>query len=185
MIVEAGIGLLGGIIGGIAKRRAAKKQRALIDRQLRDNENWYNRRYNEDSTQRADAQNALRIMRETMDERSKRATASGVVAGATDESVARQKASANNALGNTVANIAAAGDRRKDAIEQQYMDTKSQLNAAKGNAYARQGQNTASAIGGLVSTIPALMDANIGDIFKGKPTASEVGEDFGTGTMFA
>jgi hypothetical protein len=121
------------IAGGIAKRKAARQQTALLDRQMKDNENWYQRRYNEDSTQRADAQNSLRIMREAMNSHTKQATASAAVTGATDESLALQKASANVAIGNTVANIAAAGDARKDAIEQQYMDNRSRLNAAMGN----------------------------------------------------
>ncbi len=166
--ISAGVGLLGGLFGGISKRNAEKKHRNLIKQQMRDNENWYQRRYNEDATQRADAQNALRIMRTAMDERAKRATASGVVAGATDESVAQQKAAANNALGDTVANIAARGDARKDAIEAQYMDTKGQLKGAMANVYAQQGQNTASAIGGVVGTVPALGDALEG-IFAKKP----------------
>ena len=167
--ISAGVGLLGGIFGGISKTKAERKRRNLIKQQMRDNENWYQRRYNEDSTQRADAQNSLRIMREAMNNHAKHATASAAVTGATDESLALQKASANQALGNTVANIAASGDARKDAIEAQYMDTRSQLRGAMADAYAQQGQNMASAIGGVVGAVPGLVNAFEG-IFAKKPT---------------
>lgn len=158
--MTTGLGAIGSLIGAGARARAARKQRELISLQLRENENWYQRRYNEDSTQRADAQNALRIMRQAMDERSKRAAATGVVSGASDESVAVQKAAANNALGNTVANIAAAGDARKDAIEQQYQQNKAGLRAQQGTMLGRQGQNMASVMAGINSTVtPNLVDA--------------------------
>lgn len=162
--ITAGVGVIGSLIGSAAKARAAKKQRAIIDQQLKDNENWYQRRFNEDSTQRADAQNALRIMRQAMDERTKRAAATGVVAGASDESIAVQKAAANNALGNTVANIVAAGDARKDAIEQQYQENKAGLQAQQGAMLGQQGQNIAS----LMSQIGGTVTPNLVDAFSKK-----------------
>lgn len=57
----AGLGMqaIGSVIGGAARARAARKQRAIIDQQKKDNEAWYNRNYYEDSTQRSDAQRAM------------------------------------------------------------------------------------------------------------------------------
>lgn len=159
MIGGLALGLAGGIIGGIGRARAERKRRKMIKNQLKENENWYQRRYNEDSTQRSDAQNSLRIMRDAIKERTKQVAASGAVTGATDESVALQKESANRALGSTVANIAATGDARKDAIEQQYMENKANLNAQLGNAYAQQGENIASATQGVIGAANPLIEA--------------------------
>ena len=48
-----------GFLGGITGARAERKVQDSIKKQQRENEDWFNRRYNEDSTQRADAQRIL------------------------------------------------------------------------------------------------------------------------------
>ena len=55
-LIGAGIGAAGAIFGGIKASQAMKQVGQTIDRQQRENQDWYNRRYNEDATQRADAQ---------------------------------------------------------------------------------------------------------------------------------
>ena len=90
--IGAGLKVAGSIIGGAAQARAARKQRAIIDKQKKDNEAWYNRNYYEDSTQRSDAQRAMQMARDAIKSRYNQAQASGVVTGATDESIAAQKA---------------------------------------------------------------------------------------------
>lgn len=142
-IIGGALGAVGSIFGGISKRKAAKKQAKILEQQKAElgqrkaeNETWYNRRYNEDSTQRADAQKAMQMARDTMKDRYNQATASAAVTGATDESIAAQKAAANQVLADTTSNIVVQGDARKDSIEQQYMNNKDNL--------ASQGMNLAN-----------------------------------------
>ena len=138
--IGAGLKVAGSIIGGAAQARAARKQRAIIDKQKKDNEAWYNRNYYEDSTQRSDAQRAMQMARDAMKSRYNQAQASGVVTGATDES------------------IAATGDSRKDSIDQQYLNTKANLAQQEAETWKQQGAAIAQAAQGVGNTGSKMFD---------------------------
>lgn len=121
-------GGLGGILGGISRNAAIKKQQKLVNEQKKDNQNWYDRRYNEDATQRADAQAMLNQTSEIIKERNRQAAGSAAVMGGTEESVAATKAANAKALADATSAIVQAGEQRKDAIENRYLDTKQELN---------------------------------------------------------
>lgn len=123
----------GAIFGGISASRAAKKQKEAIEAQRRKNQDWYDRRYNEDATQRADAQRILTMTEESIKNRNRQASGSAAVMGGTDESVAAAKAANNQALADATSQIAAAADARKDSIEATYMQND--------NAFAQQLNN--------------------------------------------
>ena len=61
-IIGGAAGALGGIFGGISKNKMLKRMRNMINEQKRENQDWYDRRYNEDATQRADAQAILCLL---------------------------------------------------------------------------------------------------------------------------
>ena len=92
--IGAATGLAGSIFGGIKARKAAKRARKALDKADRENQEWYNRRYNEDYTQSAEAQAALTKARDYAMEQYRNARGAAAVGGATDESVAQQKATA-------------------------------------------------------------------------------------------
>ena len=123
-IIGGGLKAAGSIFGGIASRRAMKKVKQNIEQQQRENQAWYDRRYNEDATQRADAQALLNKTEESIRNRNQQAAASAVVTGGTEESVAEARAANNQALTSGTSNMATQADARKDAIEQQYQQNK-------------------------------------------------------------
>lgn len=129
-IIGGAVGAAGGILGGISKNNAIKKQMQMVAQQQRENQDWYDRRYNEDATQRADAQRLLTLTEESIKKRNKAAAGRAAVMGGTDESVAAEKEANSKALADTTSQIAAAGEARKDRIENQYMARKEQLNSA-------------------------------------------------------
>ena len=129
-LIGGAVGALGGIFGGISKNKMRKKQMAMVKEQKGENEDWYNRRYNEDATQRADAQAMLTRTAEAIRERNRQSAGSAAVMGGTDESVAATKAANARALADATSQIAVAGEQRKDNIEQQYR--------AKNDAYNNQ-----------------------------------------------
>lgn len=129
-LIGGAVGALGGIFGGISKNKMLKKQMAMVKEQKGENEDWYNRRYNEDATQRADAQAMLTRTAEAIRERNRQSAGSAAVMGGTDESVAATKAANARALADATSQIAVAGEQRKDNIEQQYR--------AKNDAYNNQ-----------------------------------------------
>ena len=146
----------GGIFGGIKASKAMKKVKANLNNQMKENQNWYDRRYNEDSTQRADAQRILTMTQDSIRQRNKAAAGSQAVMGGTDEAVAAARAANNQAMADATSQIAVAGEARKDNIEQQYMNTKANLNSQlndlemkKANAVSQAVQGVANAGEGL------------------------------------
>ena len=129
-IIGGAVGAAGSIFGGISKNKAIKKQMQMVAQQKRDNQDWYDRRYNEDATQRADAQRMITLTEESIKKRNKAAAGTAAVMGGTDESVAAEKEANSKALADTTSQIAAAGDARKDQIENQYLSRKENLDNA-------------------------------------------------------
>ena len=126
--IGGALGVGGAIFGGISASKAMKKVKRNLQQQQRENQSWYDRRYNEDVTQRADAQRILTMTSENIRQRNRAAAGTQAVMGGTEDAVAAAKAANNEALADATSQIAAAGERRKDAIEQQYLATKQNLN---------------------------------------------------------
>lgn len=165
-LVGAGVSAVGSILGGISASRARKKARQRLERQQKENESWYDMRSNEDATQRADAQRMLTMTQESIKNRNKAAAGTQAVMGGTDESAAATKQANNEALASTASAIAASGEARKDSVEQQYRNTKANLNAQQNNYDLQTAQNTAAAIGGVADAAGSLAAAYSGDSAK-------------------
>lgn len=132
-IFGAALGAAGSIFGGISASKAIKKAKRNVEAQRRKSQDWYDQRYNEDSTQRADAQRLLTQTQDMLKRQTDAAAGSAAVGGGTDESVAQAKAAANQTVGDVMSNINAQADARKDQIEQTYQ--------ANDNAYVEQLNN--------------------------------------------
>ena len=163
-IIGGALKLGGSIFGGIKAAKEARKQQKMVAQQQADNQSWYNRRYNEDGTQRADAQRLLTNTQEQLRRSTQAAQGASAVTGASTEAVAAQKASNNQALANATSTIAAASDARKDNIEQQYQananaltDKQMQLSQQKANAITQAVQGVAGA-GDTISGISDKFD---------------------------
>ena len=148
-LIGTAIGAAGSIFGGIKASKAMKKAKKNIEAQREKNQDWYDRRYYEDATQRADAQRLLTQTDEKIKQRNRQAAGAAAVMGGTDESTAAAKAANNEALADATSQIAASADARKDNIEATYMQND--------NAYAEQlnqiEMNKAKAIGHAVQGV--------------------------------
>ena len=145
-IISAAGGLAGSLIGGHKASREMKKVRRLLGQQERDNRNWYDRRMNQDYTQTAQAQDAIRRTREYADQLMRRAEGNAMVNGATEESMAAARSQAAQSVGNTMADIAAAGDQTKEAVEQQYLANKLDLEQRKMALMQQKAQNISKVV---------------------------------------
>lgn len=143
------LGVAGTIFGGISASKAMKKVKGSLEARQRANEDWYNRRYNEDATQRADAQAILDRTEESIRNRNRQAAGTQAVMGGTEESVAAAKAANNEALAQAATNIAVNGEARKDNIEQTYRQRDSQLNDALDNLEVGRAQAIGAAVQGV------------------------------------
>ena len=83
-LIGAGLGLASSIAGGIANRKARKKQEQMLAQQQRDNQAWYDRKYNEDPTKRADTVRLLTQMQEQIKSRNRAAKGRQAVMGGTE-----------------------------------------------------------------------------------------------------
>ena len=153
-IIGAVAGAAGGILGGISKNNALKEQMRLLNEKKRENQDWYDRRYNEDSTQRADAQAMMTETAERIRQRNRQSAGAAAVMGGTEESVAATKQANAQAMADATSQIAIAGENRKDQIEGQYMQRKDaydqQIRALKGQKVDGFGM-ASNAIGGAVN----------------------------------
>lgn len=169
-IAGAALGSVGSIVGGITSAKAGRKARKQVKKRLRENEDWYNRRYNEDATQRADAQALLTRTEEIIRDRNKAAAGRQAVVGGTDASVASTRAANSSAIADTNAQIAAQGEARKDQIEEQYMARRDELNDKLENQDLQRSQNIATSTGNLLSSAGSIAAALEDDNEKTKST---------------
>lgn len=151
-LIGSAIGAAGSIFGGISASKAMKRAKKNVEAQRQKNQDWYDRRYNEDATQRADAQRILTQTEESIKQRNKQAAGSAAVMGGTDESVAAAKAANNQALADATSQIAANAEARKDNIEATYMandnafvEQLNQLEQGKAQAISQAVQGVANA----------------------------------------
>lgn len=121
--IGAGLGAIGRIFGGIAASKAMRNVKNNLKEQRARNLDWYNRRYNEDPTQRASAQAVYSMLTDSIRNRNRQAAGTQAVMGGTEESVAATKAANNEAMAQAMTNIAVSGDARRDAIESTYLET--------------------------------------------------------------
>lgn len=148
-LVGAGLQVAGSIFGGVSASKAMKKVKENLESRKQSNLNWYDRRYNEDATQRADAQAILARTEESIRNRNRQAAGTQAVMGGTDESLATAKAANNKALAEATANIAINGGARKDQIEQHYRQTDSQIDDSLNNLEIQKAQAVSQAVQGV------------------------------------
>ena len=149
------------IYGAIASSQANNKARKLIQQQRDDSKRWYETRMSQDYTMRPDVQAAFKRQREILDEQYKRAQASKVVAGGTEESVATQKEAAARSLAQTTTDVAAQAAQYKDNVEHQYRAQDAALNQQQAQNYQQQAQAAAAAAGQAVNAGVGLLGNEI------------------------
>ena len=159
--IGAAAGLAGSIFGGISASKARKKANRILDQQEKDNEQWYNRRYNEDYFQSSEAQAALSKAREMANEQYRNAAGAAAVGGATDESLALAKKAGNELAGDVITGLSQQSTARKDAIESTYLDTKQNINNQRISLYNQQAGNASQAASSSLSAGMGLVGSDL------------------------
>lgn len=188
------LGVGSSLFGANKAKKAAK--RAQAENQYRTNAEkaWYNKNYNTDYLDTKAGQNLIRRAQEVQDEYIRKADGAAAVGGGTAASVAQAKESANKAMGDTIANIAAQDTSRKQHIEdahlantQQLSRERQQIEQQKAQATSDAAQNASNAMfnfgvnqlgselewdksqgsSKLASSTPTLDNKNVTDISNG------------------
>ena len=171
-LIGAGLGLASSIAGGIANRKARKKQEQMLAQQQRENQAWYDRKYNEDPTKRADTVRLLTQMQEQIKNRNRAAKGRQAVMGGTEDSTTAVKEANNKTLADTTSQIVAANEARKDAIEQQYQQNKRSIQGQQMQMEAEKSADTANVAAGVAGTaanIAATLDSGGGSKTPKRP----------------
>ncbi len=161
-IIGAGLSLASSIAGGIVNRNAAEAKKAQLQKQQEENKAWYTRKYYEDPTKRADTQRLLTQMQEQIKNRNKAAKGRQAVMGGTEDSTTAVKEANNKTIADTISQIVAKNDSRKDAIEQQYQNNKYRIEGNQMQVNAENAANTAntmSAVAGTAANIASALDS--------------------------
>ena len=156
-IIGAAAQIGSSIYGAIKSSQANKRAEQLIQNQRDENQKWYDQKMAEDYMQRSDVQNVLRKQRDLLQEQYKRARATNIVAGGTDESLALQQQAANETMGDTMTNIAANAASYKESVEQQYRAQDAALNQQQVGLEQAKAQSIANAAGQVGSAVSGLM----------------------------
>ena len=142
-------------MGGLSRNRHLSQQINAIKAQQAENQNWYDQRYNEDATQRADAQRILAITAERMKRANRAARGMAAVSGGDVIT------SGGDGYGDAAAQIAIAGDNRKDEIENKYIARKNELQGQI-NELNAQKQNALDITNGAIAGAVAGMEKGMG-----------------------
>lgn len=174
-LIGAGLGVASSIFGGISARKARRKQERMLAQQEQENQAWYDRKYNEDPTKRADTVRLLTQMQEQIKNRNKAAKGRQAVMGGTEDSTTAVKEASNKTLADTTSQIVAANEARKDAIEGQYQARKDAIQNKRMGLEAEKAAGTASVAAGVAGTaanIAATIDGGLGKSKVARPSVS-------------
>ena len=159
--IGAGLGLATSLIGGAraaeASREAERRQRAA---EARENA-WYTRRYNENYVDTAAGQNLVRRAKDYARENWKKAAGAQAVAGGTDAATAMAKEAGNKMVGDTIANIAATDQARKDNVDNMHRQAQekfAQMDMAREQQRAQNITNAASAASNAILSAASAVD---------------------------
>lgn len=168
-MIGGGLKVGGGIVGGILSAINNRKIKKNIEKQMKENQDWFDRRYNEDATQRADAQRVLTNLNETIRNRNKQVAGAQAVMGGTEESVAAAKAANNEAIADATSNIAVASEARKADIENTYLSKKDDLNNQLNQLRGQHGAMIQNAVSGVANAAGGVAEAlNYDELLGGK-----------------
>ncbi len=153
--------LAGGIFGGLSSASKMRKAEAELKGQRQKNEDWYNRRYNEDYTQTAEAQSILNQAREAAREQMQAAVGRQAVMGGTDESLQSARESGQKLISDTLKDVGVLGQQRKSAIENQYLQRGQSISDQYRQLYTGQAQQSAAAGSQMMNAGMGLVSADL------------------------
>ena len=139
------LGVGSSLFGANKAKKAAR--RAQAENQYRTNAEkaWYDKNYNTDYLDTKAGQNLMRRAQEVQDEYIRKADGAAAVGGGTAASVAQAKESANKAMGDTIANIAAQDTSRKQQVEDAHLANTQQLSRERQQIEQQKAQATSDA----------------------------------------
>jgi hypothetical protein len=154
-LISAAASAAGTGIAQNKKRKALAGMRSDVAGDRAANNAWYSANALSDYTQRADAQNMFRHLRENLKSSRDTTTATAAVTGATPAAVAAAKETDAKTISNIYGNVAAMGQQYKDNVTNQYLNRQAWLRNAMLGLDSQELENyqrTSDAWGNIANT---------------------------------
>ena len=157
--IGAGVGLATSLFGGASASAAAREaERRQREREAQENA-WYTRRYNENYVDTAAGQNLVRRAKDYAKEQWKKAAGAQAVAGGTDAATAKE--AGNKMVGDTIANIAATDQARKDNVDNMHRQAQekfAQMDMARSMQKAQNITSAAQQASNAIMSVAGAVD---------------------------
>ena len=159
------------LFGASKARKAAKKAEAENRYRSNAEKAWYDKEYNTDYLDTKAGQNLMRKAQEVQDNYVRKADSAAAVGGGTAASVAMAKESANKAMGDTIANVAAQDTARKQQVSDQHQQNVQQLSRERQQIEQNKAQATSDAAQNMSNVLMQGAVTQLGsELSKGKTT---------------
>lgn len=175
-IIATAAQAIGSIWSTVKANQNRRKAEKMADDSFKETKEWRDREQRSDFTQRADSQAVLRKVRENLDDNLEALNTSAVRSGATSEAKVAAAQKANEAYAGAVSEVAAAGQRHKDNVEDIYQQARLGKDALK-----TQNLMDTSGVQNLISNLGQVA-ANIGSIYTYGSGKSPVSSTTGVNT---
>jgi hypothetical protein len=175
-LAAAAAGATGTAVSQNKKRKKLTQMQQDVEGDMSRNKAWYSANALSDYTQRADAQNLFKNLRDNLKRNRDVTTSTAAITGATPAAVAASKEADTKAISDVYGNVAAMGQQYKDNVTNQYFNRQAWLRNAMlrlGNTEMEGYQQISNAWSNLAgSGLNAAAGAFGGDSDAGKATAS-------------
>ena len=152
-----GTKMVGAAMGAIAGAKAYRNQMKNLRQQERENRNWYDRRYNENATERADSVALNEQAKQHFAEQMAQHQGTAAVMGGTNAQLAAEKNAEASGYAGIQAQRQQMADTRKDTIENKYMENKTNIQNKMLEMEAQRAQNIQQAAGQMAQAGSDLM----------------------------
>ena len=149
------------LFGANKAKKAARKAQAENTYRTNAEKAWYDKEYNTDYLDTKAGQNLMRRAQEVQDNYVRKADGAAAVGGGTAASVAMAKESANKAMGDTIANVAAQDTARKQQVADAHQQNVMQLSRERQQIEQGKAQATSDAAQNMSN---ALMSAGVNQL---------------------
>ena len=157
--IGAGVGLASSLFGGMSAAKAAREAEKRQRQQEATENAWYTRRYNEDYVDTAAGQNLVRRAKDYAREQWRKAAGVQAVTGGTDASTAMAKEAGNKMVGDTIANIAATDQARKENVDNMHRQAQERFAQMDMNREQQRAQNITNAAQSASNAIMSVAGA--------------------------
>lgn len=161
-LIGAGLSAVSSIAGGIAARKERDKARRMMQQQLRENQASFNTQYYSDPTKKGDTIRLLTELDKRLKQRSQAARGTKEMMGGIDDSLAEVERYNNEARTDTIGNLVAVNENRKDIIRNNYENRKAAIQGQIIQDQYNQANDIASTVKGV-----AQVGANVANGLDG------------------